>query len=553
MKRASGVLMPIFSFPSRYGQGCLSVEAHRFLDKLSRADQSIWQVLPVHPPARGNSPYTPESCFAGDPHMIDPGTLARKGLLTAAELDTAADTYLWLRHTPAGHIDYRASAAVRDSLLRRAYSRFLSRDRKDAFNEFCAANGDWLDDAALFHAIAAEQNSIDWLGWPDPLKYRDPAALLEKKRAMAREIDFYRWCQYEFSREWEDLHENARRHGITILGDLPIYAALESADCWAHPEVFQLGPDRRPSRISGCPPDSFAPDGQLWGNPLYDWDGAYPEVLKWWQNRITRTFSLFDAIRLDHFRGFESYFAIPADTRRPADGTWVKGPGIRFFNDLSLDPDADILAEDLGYLTEDVYELLRETGFTGMKVLQFAFDSGFENVYLPHRYGQNCVVYTGTHDNDTTRGWFSKLPDPDRSFAVRYISHYFRTHPYASDAAHASALPFEAPAPGTGAGAEESFPAGAEEGVPVSRYAAGNIDDDTISDAMIRLAAISAAKLMILPLQDILNLGSDARLNTPGVADGNWEWQFSPGAFDTDTIRTLRDITELSRRAPENS
>ena len=551
--RKSGILLPVFSLPSRYGQGKFSNEAKEFILKLKAAGQSYWQILPLHPVDTANSPYKPISCFAGETGFIDPDALCAQGLITQEELDDAAARYAETRETPVDRVDYKCARAILDPLMRDAYRRFVTgltgalrnkavpadaeaaekaasaKETLASFWGFCEANAGWLDDYALFSALDDKYGDSDWTKWDDPVKRRDPETLQALKKELSGEIDYRKWLQYEFSLQWDELRSFAHENGIEIIGDLPIYASLESAECWAHPELFKLNEDFVPTEVAGCPPDAFSADGQLWGNPLYRWEDAKDQVFAWWKARIDRTFSLFDKVRIDHFRGFESYFSIPAETGKPLDGHWNKGPGIEFFNFVTPGYEGKFIAEDLGYLTDDVYALVAATGFPGMKILQFAFNNGWDNYYLPHYYGNNCVVYTGTHDNDTVRGWFRTANDWERWFCMDYIRGYFRDH----DEYHP-----------VGELAKAEQPAG----VFVSQYIDAEINEDNIADALIRLAAISPAETCIFPLQDVLAYGPDTRINVPAIAVGNWAWQMMPGAFTYEDAERLCEITKRAGR-----
>ena len=539
--RASGILLPIFSLPSSAGPGGFTRSAYQFIDFLQAAGQKIWQVLPLNPPAKGSSPYTPSSCFAGNPAFIDPEALVAEGLLTdaflsewLAEEKKAADQESGTGSAPASgsrRINYAAHAPIQDALLREAFRVF--RERSDraadqaAFESFCQEQADWLEDTALFYALEREYPGKSWLDWPAPLAHREETALSEARARLTDEIDFVKWVQFEFFRQWGAVREYARARGLLILGDLPIYTALESCDCWAHPAVFQLGPDGRPVNVSGCPPDGFAPRGQFWGNPLYAWADRPEPVFQWWLARIRSTLTLFDAVRIDHFRGFEAFFSIPAATGDPAQGKWVPGPGLPFFQRLEQALTEEgltaptgfprFVAEDLGYLTPEVYALLNATGFPGMKVLQFAFDGTPDNPYLPGRIGPNSLVYTGTHDNDTSLGWMKTLPDWARAQLRQVL---------------AENLPEDL-----------AGPILARANDPAQAPAA-------LAEGLVLLAEFTAADTCLIPLQDWLGLDSGARINVPSVPYGNWAWQVSPADLGGRTLEELAGwIREITRRS----
>ena len=523
--RRSGVLLPVFSLPSRTGIGGFSHQAESFLDFLAEAGQAFWQVLPLEPATEDHSPYQPFSCFAHEPAFIDPEILREEGLLTAEDLRQYREALQDARHIEeAGRIDYDRVLPALAQLRRTAFGRFrdLLRDGSagpagDLFNAYRKEQAWWLHDYALFVVLKERFGGAPWADWPEEYKRRNPEALAAVQRENAHEIGYLAWEQFEAAREWERIHAYAQSKGIRIIGDLPIYAALESADCWAHPELFELDEDLRPRTVSGCPPDAFAPQGQFWNNPLYRWEEAKEKVFFWWFQRFRRKFEDFDALRIDHFRGFESYFSIPADGT-PADGHWVKGPGIEFFNALDRAVGhRGMIAEDLGYLTPEVVELRTETGFPGMKILQFAFDSDMNNPYLPHNYGIRTVVYPGTHDNDTSRGWYQNAPQQRRDFACWYLGQYFRdrqSHP-----------------------AVQSLPPEQR-----ARWLAGNVPEEEFADAFVLLAEMSPAETCIVGAWDLLGLGSEARINVPSVAGGNWNWQLGMGSLTPALASRLRTL-----------
>ena len=467
--RSSGVLLHISSLPSPYGIGTMGKEAYRFVDFLRSAGQHYWQILPVGQTGYGDSPYQSVSSFAGNPYFIDLDMLAKAGFLTREEL-AKADMGM-----DAVRVDYEKLHAVRYPLLRRAYERFATKLDSD-FLAFCRKEADWLHDYALFMAIKNEQGGRSFDQWPAGLKFRRKNAIDRAERSLGREIGFYKFLQYMFSLQWKALKSYANKKGVEIIGDLPIYVARDSADVWTNPRCFLLDAELCPKLVAGCPPDAFSADGQLWGNPIYDWKYLKSHGYEFWCRRIAKQMEYYDVLRIDHFRGFESFYAIPATEKTAANGTWMQGPGMSLFTAVKKNIGAQrIIAEDLGYITPAVAKLLRDSGYPGMKVLQFAFDSREESNYLPHTYKDcNSVVYVGTHDNDTAEGWMLTAAPEDVAYAKRYLA------------------------------------LNAKEG-----YAWG----------MIRGAAASVSDTAIYTMQDLLSLGNEARMNTPSTASGNWQWR----------------------------
>ncbi|MBQ7661241.1 MAG: 4-alpha-glucanotransferase [Clostridia bacterium] len=467
--RTSGVLLPIFSLPSPYGVGTLGKSAYEFADFLARAGQSFWQVLPTAPTGFGDSPYQSFSSFAGNPYFIDLDLLKKDKLLRGEELAGA--------RTAGGRVDYAALYRTRFPLLRRAYERFILRLPPDFF-EYCRKNDDWLSDYALFMAIKDARGGASFDVWEDGLKFRRPAAMRRAVKTLAHDVGFYKFLQYEFEKQWRALRAYANERGVRIIGDIPIYVSADSADVWANPKDFCLDRALRPKKVAGCPPDAFSADGQLWGNPIYDWRYQARHGFSFWCRRIARQAAFFDVLRIDHFRGFASYYAIPAGAATAATGQWEKGPGVTLFRAIARAVgDFPIIAEDLGCITPDVKKLLAACGYPGMKVLQFAFDPHTPSDYLPHRYEtKNAVVYVGTHDNDTATGWMRSAPAEEVAYAVRYL----------------------------GLNAKEGYAWG-----------------------FMRGAAASACDTAIYTAQDLLSLDSRARLNTPSVAAGNWTWRLT--------------------------
>ncbi|MGI6206424.1 MAG: 4-alpha-glucanotransferase [Anaerovoracaceae bacterium] len=528
--RRSGVLLPVFSLPSDYGTGCFSGEARNFIEFLHNTGQSFWQILPLGPVNESRSPYQPLSSFAGNPAFIDPDELRRLGLITETELNEfrrpvsdCAVTGMY------GNIQYSRVIPPRMKLLRTAYERFAAlpadSSYKAGYGSFVSENAWWLDDYTYFTVLSEKFGSTAWTKWPDEYKYRDTARLSRIDDEMPQETGFVRFMQYEFFRELEELRSFAHSAGIKIIGDLPFYTAAESADCWSHPEIFVLGKNLEPEALAGCPPDSFTPEGQLWNNPLYRWHDAPEKTSAWWAARLRHNLRMTDVLRLDHFRGFESYFSIPASDAKPALGHWEPGPGAEFFRNLPADafPKGAIIAEDLGSLTTEVYDLRDGLGLPGMKVLQFAFDSGSSNPYLPGNFGPHSVVYTGTHDNDTVRGWYESLSRRRKNKIRFYTGNYIRKHRRARF--------------------NRLIPAGVR-----SRWIRGQIQDGEIADAMVLMAESSRASVCIIPFQDILGAGSSARINTPGTAEGNWCFELGTGLRYSSYVEKFARVTEACGR-----
>ena len=493
MKRASGVLLPVFSLPSKYGIGCFSKEAYKFIDQLKEAGQSYWQILPLGPTGYGDSPYQSFSTYAGNPYFIDLKTLIKEGLLTKKECK-AYDF-----GDQETKIDYEKIYYSRFKVLKKAFQRFKP-DKE--YQEFVKENEEWLEDYSLYMAIKDSKDGASWNVWEDSLKNREPEALVKAKEELKDAIDFYKFQQYEFDRQWKKLRAYANKQGIQIVGDIPIYVAFDSADAWSAPELFQFDEENNPVAVAGCPPDAFSATGQLWGNPLYNWEYHKKTGYEWWIRRIGYCFKLYDVVRIDHFRGFDEYYAIPYGDETAVNGKWMPGPGMDLFQAVEAKLGRpNIIAEDLGFLTDSVLKMLADSGFPGMKVLQFAFDPSAESAYLPHTYPKNCVVYTGTHDNDTTRGWYHSESKATRDFAKEYMN--------------------------------------------VQR-----MDEDNLAWDFIRVAMGSVADLCITPMQDFLNLDGEARINMPSTLGGNWAWRMKKGQFDKEIVKQMARMTKIYGRLP---
>lgn len=500
-KRSSGILMPISSLPGGYGIGSLGAPAKRFVDFLARAGQTVWQILPVGPTSYGDSPYQSCSAFAGNPYFIDLDQLASDGLLRRQDyafIDWGED---------AARVDYPTLYQKRFTVLRTAYSKFMKSrplpgcetPYPDDWYRFVFLSDHWLPDYCLYMAIKESQGMTDWQQWPRPLRLRDPAALAAFKAEHEEEIGFWAFLQYEFDRQWRSLKAYAASKGVRIMGDIPIYVAADSADAWAGLELFEMDKEGRPKRVAGCPPDYFAENGQLWGNPLYDWDYHKRTGYAWWIRRVRHALSIYDILRIDHFRGFDTYWAIPAGAENAKGGRWEKGPGMDLFHALHKAlGDLPIVAEDLGEIFDSVRELLADSGFPGMRVLQFAFD-GEDSPYLPHNYPANCVAYPGTHDNNTLRGWYETELTP----AARQQ-------------------------------ANEYFSLNQEEGAV---------------RGLLRGVLSSHASLAIVPLADWLELDGDSRVNVPGKPDGNWQWRATGSMLSPELARKIRAMCARYFRA----
>lgn len=468
--RKCGVLMPVSSLPSRFGIGGFSKEAYDFVDFLAAGGQSLWQILPLGPTGYGDSPYQSFSTFAGNPYYISLDALIEQGLLTEEECE-AADY-----GDQPNYVNYEKIYNSRFALLRKAFNK-ADIENDTNYKKFVEDQSAWLKDYAMYMAIKDSLGGIAWIEWDEDIRLRKPAAMAHYEEILKEDIAFYSYLQYLFATQWTALKAYANSKGINIIGDIPIYVAFDSADTWANPELFQLDEENIPTAVAGCPPDAFSATGQLWGNPLYRWDYHEKTGFAWWIRRLAYCFTIYDVVRIDHFRGFDEYWAIPYGDPTAEFGRWEKGPGYALFEAMKKAlGNREVIAEDLGFLTPSVLKLVKKTGYPGMKVLQFAFDSREESDYLPHNYTHNCVVYTGTHDNDTVMGWIPAMSRKDLAFAKKYIG--------------------------------------------VKRTS-------DICSNLIRMAYASVADTAIIPIQDYLELGSEARINTPSTLGGNWEWRMN--------------------------
>ena len=483
--RKSGILMHISSLPNAYGIGSVGKCAYDFVDFLWAAGQSYWQILPLSPTGYGNSPYQSFSTFAGNHYLIDLDQLIEEGLLTQAEVNSVC----WSES--ADRVDFGCLYNHRSRLLYQAYRRFTP---DEAYGQFVNANREWLEDYGLFMALKERFHGENWQNWSVSLMLRLPESIASCKKEMAEQIEFHYFLQYTFFRQWNALRAYANEKGIKIIGDVPIYVPLDSADVWANPRLFQLDGSGRPKMVAGCPPDSFTAEGQLWGNPLYDWERMKENHYRWWIRRLAAAGRMYDVVRLDHFRGFESYWAVPAGDKNAVGGSWQPGPGMDFIRAVQEAlPHVELIAEDLGYVTPEVRQLQLDSGYPGMKVLQFAFDSREEGDYLPHAYPVNSVCYSGTHDNLTLRQWFDEAAPADVASATAYL----------------------------GLNLQEGMIRG-----------------------MIRGCMSSVSKLCVIQMQDYLELGAFARMNFPGtMSSNNWTWRAEPGMLTAALAAQIREIT----------
>ena len=492
MRRASGIIMHIASLPGNYGIGTFGREAYKFVDFLKKAGQSYWQILPLGPTSYGDSPYQSFSAFAGNPYFIDFDILNKEGLLD--EKDYKGINF---GNNPE-KIDYALLFDKKMRVLKVAYEKSLDKD-KEEIKKFREKNKFWIEDYALYMAIKNEKELVSWQEWDEKLRLREEKTLNEYRVKLEKEINYWIFLQYHFFKQWNNLKKYANSFGIKIIGDMPIYVAEDSADVWANPKAFLLDENNIPIKVAGCPPDAFSETGQLWGNPIYNWSYMDDTGYAWWINRVRESFKLYDVLRIDHFRGFEAYWQIPYGDKTAVNGEWVKGPGIKLFNAIKEEVgEVNVIAEDLGYLTKEVIDFRNETGFPGMKVLQFAFDSREESDYLPHNYPVNSIAYTGTHDNDTFRGWFEVTGNKED---VNYAKKYLKL-----------------------------------------------TEEEGYNWGFIRGVWSSVSKISMALMQDFLNLGNESRINYPSTLGGNWQWRVKCYTLTDELAEKIYDITKLYGR-----
>ena len=490
-KRASGVLMHISSLPGDTGIGTLGKYAYDFVDFLKKAGQTYWQILPICPTSYGDSPYQSFSTFAGNPYFIDFEMLEKDGYLSK-------DDYKDVNWGGSkSYVDYGLLYIERHKIFKIIQKNFEKNPAAD-YEKYCKDNAFWLDDYALFMAIKDEHNGVAFDDWEEDIRCREPKAVAKWQKKCSERIEYYKILQYLFYHQWFLLKNYANENGIYIVGDIPIYVAADSADVWTNPSNFVLDEDNKPVEVAGCPPDGFSADGQLWGNPVYDWKAMKKDNYGWWKRRLGAGLKTYDVIRIDHFRGFDSFYAIPYGAKTAKNGVWREGPGIDLFNELKKEfGEMQIIAEDLGFLTDSVKKLLKDSGYPGMKILQFAFDSRDGNDYLPLRYEKNTVVYTGTHDNDTIKGWSKVANHDDIEYAMDYL----------------------------------------------------RISDESKLTKELMLAGLSSvSNTCILPIQDLMELGSEARMNTPSTVGNNWKWRATEDQITEEIAKWLYKYTKLYNR-----
>ena len=497
--RKSGILMPVFSIPSKYGIGTMGKEAYQFIDFLEASKQSYWQILPLGQTSYGDSPYQSFSTFACNPYFIDLEQLVELGLLTIEECERE-DATVCLES-----VDYEKIYHTRYQLLRLAYSR-AEYSQEKSYQRFMKKNKKWIEDYALFMAIKDEQGGCSWQQWPQALRLRNAAILETKRHTLRTNIQFYYFTQYIFDQQWNKLRAYANKKGIQIIGDIPIYVAEDSADAWKNPELFQFDENLNPTLVAGCPPDCFSPTGQLWGNPLYNWQKHQETGYQWWMDRMEQCGNLCDIVRIDHFRGFDEYYAIPATDETAENGTWEQGPGIELFEAMApVMEKLEIIAEDLGFITESVVELVKKTGFPNMKILQCGFDPYADSEFLPHNYHKNTVVYTGTHDNETIVGWYRNQDEQTKEFVQAYLD------------------------------------------LSVD-HVRKRVAEEEIAWKLIRLAMMSPADICIIPMQDYLLLDNTARINQPSTLGMNWKWRMKKDAITPQLVEKIADLVKISAR-----
>lgn len=494
-ERGGGILLHITSLPSPYGIGDLGPEAYRFADFLSGTKQRYWQILPLTPTITvfGNSPYSSPSAFAGNPLLISPEILVEWGFLSGSDIETAPSS-------PHERVDYEVVTRHKNKLFSLAYKNFVKEEEPSKFGEFCRENSSWLEDYALF-VVLKRQLKNPWNTWPEDIRDRKPEVLRELKEKFKDRIKMEKFLQYLFFKQWFFIKNYCNSKDIQIIGDMPIYVSFDSVDVWANSEIFKLDEKKRPTLVAGVPPDYFSKTGQRWGNPVYRWDVLKESGYSWWIKRMEHNLKLFDVVRLDHFRGFVAFWEVPAEEKTAINGKWVEAPVEDFFNTLTRRfRRLPIIAEDLGYITPDVKEIMNRFGFPGMKLLIFAFGDDFpKGYYLPHNHVKNCVVYTGTHDNNTVKGWFHNE-------------------------------------------------AGQEDKARLFKYLGREVKENEIHLVFMRMAMMSVADYCIIPMQDVLGLGEESRMNLPATSKGNWGWRLQPNQITADVAKGLREMTETYDR-----
>jgi len=497
IKRSSGILMHVSSLPGKFGIGDAGKSAYEWVDFLDKTGVKYWQILPLNPTGYGNSPYQGLSAFAGNPLFIDMENLVELGLITKSRISDHPNF-------PVQKVNFSKVSAWKTKILHLAFDEFIKGRNvllQSDFEAYCIENKHWLDDFALFMALRLEHKLVSWKDWPEPFKFREKSALKKYSHENGLEIQFHQFLQFIFYRQWSELKAYTNGKGIQLIGDIPIFTGFDCADVWANPHLFQLDPDRQPIAIAGVPPDFFSKTGQLWGNPLYDWDTHKKENYPWWTQRVKETLKTVDLIRLDHFRGFAGYYRIPGGAKTAENGEWVPGPGKELFDTMKKKlGELPFIAEDLGVITDDVIELRDRYKFPGMKLLQFAFWESADHEFLPHNLPVNCVAYTGTHDNDTSLSWFRNAPEHERRFCASYLGHHTRD----------------------------------------------------IALEMIRAVWASVAMVAVAPMQDFLQLDGWARMNLPASTSNNWIWRMKPDVLTDDLAGWIKEINITYHRTNDH-
>ena len=496
--RSSGILLHITSLPGEYGIGDFGKCAYEFVDFLEESHQKYWQILPMGTTGYGDSPYQSFSAFAGNPYFIDLNALVKMDILTKDDLTSLKEL------NSTSNIQYDRLYIERYKVLKKAFFNFKNKYSLNILENFKHKNIWWLDNYSLYMAIKNRFNGKSWLEWPRNYKFRDKKTLKEARVELKEDIQYHIFLQYLFNKQWSELKSYANNKNIKIIGDIPIFIATDSADTWENPKMFCFDKKLQPKKVAGCPPDAFSSDGQLWGNVLYNWKYIENDGFKWWIKRIKSCFKLYDTVRIDHFRGFESFWAIPAKAKTARFGKWESGPGMKLFNSIKKSlGDLDIIAEDLGFLTPKVHKLLKDSGFPGMKILEFAFDSREESDYLPHKYPKKSVAYTGTHDNQTVTGWYNSVNKKDKEFCDNYLNTFLKDK---------------------------------------------NSENQSINWKFIEALWSSNSQLVIAPMQDFLGLGDSSRMNTPSTLGNNWIWRVDKSSLDHTLSKKIATLTDRYKR-----